>query len=332
MVKHSGIRVSGISDMSKEGRIRIGISSCLLGEKVRYDGGHKLDRFLTDTLGQYVQYVPVCPEVECGLPVPREAMHLQGDPENPHLVTIRTGTDHTRKMQQWARKRVRELERENLSGFIFKSGSPSSGMERVKVFDKNGQPSRIGTGIFARAFMDRFPLVPVEEDGRLHDPVLRENFIEAIFTLGRWRRFLENRNTAGGLISFHTAHKLLILSHSRKHYDAMGRLVAGGGNGDLGSFFSEYEMMLVEAMRFKPTRKKNTDVLMHAMGYFKKVLNHDEKQELLEIIENYRMERVPLVVPLTLVRHYIRKYDQSYLKEQVYFHPHPLEVLLRNHV
>jgi uncharacterized protein YbgA (DUF1722 family)/uncharacterized protein YbbK (DUF523 family) len=332
MENESGRTAAGGPTASNENRIRIGISSCLFGEKVRYDGGHKLDRFLVDTLGRYVEYVPVCPEVECGLPVPREAMHLQGDPVNPRLVTIRTGIDHTQKMRQWAIKRVRKLESENLSGFIFKSGSPSSGMERVKVFDSKGQPSKNGVGMFARAFMEHFPLVPVEEEGRLHDPVLRENFIEAIFTLGRWRDLLNGRKSAGTLVSFHTTHKLLLLSHGRKHYDAMGKLVAQGGKNDLNRLFKSYEKLLMEAMRLKPTRKKNTDVLMHTMGYFKTELTHDEKQELLEVLENYRLERVPLVVPLTLIRHYIRKYDQPYLKEQLYLHPHPLEIMLRNHV
>ena len=160
--------------------VRIGISSCLLGEEVRYDGGHKLDRFLRDTLGKRVQYVPVCPEVECGLPVPREPMHLRGDPENPRLVTKRAGIDHTDHLVKWARKRMVELESENLSGFIFKSRSPSCGMERVEIIQENGQPGKPGVGIFARIFMENFPHVPIEDEDRLSDPELRENFIEAI--------------------------------------------------------------------------------------------------------------------------------------------------------
>jgi uncharacterized protein YbgA (DUF1722 family)/uncharacterized protein YbbK (DUF523 family) len=332
MAKDSKRSPTGGPAKSDQSRIRIGISSCLLGEKVRYDGGHKLDRFLADTLGRYVQYVPVCPEVECGLPVPRESMHLEGDPENPRLVTTRTGVDLTGRMATWAKRRLRELEPVNLSGFIFKGGSPSSGMERVKVFNEKGQPSKSGAGIFAKAFMDHFPLIPVEEDGRLHDPVLRENFIEAIFAMGRWRDLAMGRKTLGNLVRFHTVHKLLLLSHSREHYTKMGRLVAKGKGMASSKLYDQYGSLFVEALRLKATRKKNTDVLMHAMGYFKKVLTHDEKRELLEIIENYRTELVPLVVPLTLIRHYIRKYDQPYLKEQVYFHPHPLEVLLRNHV
>jgi uncharacterized protein YbbK (DUF523 family) len=163
-------------------KIRLGVSTCLLGENVRYDGGHALDRFLKDTLGAYVRYVSVCPEVECGFGIPRETMHLAGNPEHPRLVTTRTGIDHTDRMEVWARTRVAELEHDDLCGFIFKSNSPSSGMERVKVYDETGVPRKIGVGVFARIFMEYFPLVPVEEDGRLHDPVLRKSFIDRIFT------------------------------------------------------------------------------------------------------------------------------------------------------
>jgi len=316
----------------RERAVRIGVSTCLLGEPVRYDGGHKLDRFVVETLGPYVEFLPVCPEVECGLPVPREAMHLAGDPENPRLVTIRTGIDLTAKMAAWAKKRVKDLESENLSGFIFKSGSPSSGMERVKVYNEKGLPSKTGKGMFAKAFMENFPWIPVEDDGRLHDPLLRENFIEAIFTSGRWRDLAEGKKSLAGLVAFHTSHKLLLLSHSRKHLDQMGRLVAEGKKVPLPKLYSSYGDLLFQALKVKTTRKKNTDVLMHAMGYFRKELSPDEKAELLETIENYRKELVPLVVPLTLIRHYIRKYSESYLEGQFYFNPHPLEVILRNHV
>ena len=207
-------------------KIRLGISSCLLGEPVRYDGGHKLDRFLTETLGQYVEYVPICPEVECGLPVPRESMRLEGNPDSPRLIAFRTKQDMTDRMLRWARKRVVELESNGLCGFIFKSDSPSSGMERVRVYNERGMPVKRGVGMFARAFMEHFPLLPVEEEGRLHDPNLRENFIERIFTLKRWRETLAQKESRGSLVDFHTRHKLLILSHSQKHYQVMGKLVA----------------------------------------------------------------------------------------------------------
>jgi uncharacterized protein YbgA (DUF1722 family)/uncharacterized protein YbbK (DUF523 family) len=313
-------------------KIRLGISECLLGRSVRFDGGHKLDRFLTETLGQYVAYVPVCPEVECGLPVPREAMRLEGEPDHPRLVTSRTKKDMTERMLTWAKKRVAELEKEELCGFIFKSDSPSSGMERVRVYNEQGMPSKKGVGMFARAFMDHFPLLPVEEEGRLHDPNLRENFIERIFALKRWREVLAQDPGRGNLVDFHTRHKLLILSHSPRHYQAMGRLVAGAKGLPPADLFQQYQVLLMEALTLKATPKKHANVLQHLMGYFKDQLSADEKKELLEIIEYYRKEMVPLIVPVTLLLHYVRKYNEPYLREQVYLNPHPLELQLRNHV
>ena len=313
-------------------KIKLGISTCLLGENVRYDGGHKLDRFLTDTLGQYVEYVPVCPEVECGLPVPRESMHLEGDPEFPRLVTLRTKQDMTERMVSWAKRRVVELEKEGLCGFIFKSDSPSSGMERVRVYNEKGMPVKKGVGMFARIFMEHYPLLPVEDEGRLHDPKLRENFVERIFTLKRWREVLVKKGSRGNLVDFHTQHKLLILSHSPKHYQIMGKLVAQAKEIPLKDLFQQYQTILMEALLLKTTPKKNGNVLMHMMGYFKEQLSSDEKQELLEVMDHYRQEYIPLIVPMTLINHYVRKYDQPYLKEQVYLTPHPLELQLRNHV
>ena len=313
-------------------KIKLGISTCLLGETVRYDGRHKLDRFLMNTLGQYVEYVPVCPEVECGLGVPRESMHLEGDPDSPRLVTTRTKQDMTDRMVQWARKRVVELEKEDLCGFIFKSNSPSSGMERVRVYNEKGMPVKKGIGIFAGIFMDRFPLLPAEEEGRLHDPELRENFVERIFTLKQWREVLAKKKGRGNLVDFHTQNKLLILSHSPKHYRVMGKLVAQAKEVPIKELYTQYQILLTEALKLKTTPKKNANVLQHMMGYFREQLSSDEKQELLEVIENYRKGYIPLTVPITLINHYVRKYDQPYLKKQVYLNPHPLELQLRNHV
>jgi uncharacterized protein YbgA (DUF1722 family)/uncharacterized protein YbbK (DUF523 family) len=313
-------------------KIKLGISTCLLGENVRYDGGHKWDRFLTDTLGQYVEYVPVCPEVECGLGVPRESMHLEGDPDSPRLVTIRTKQDITDRMVSWAKKRVVELEKEGLYGFIFKSDSPSSGMERVRVYNEKGMPVKKGVGMFARIFMEHFSLLPVEDEGRLHDPKLRENFIEKIFTLKRWREVLVKREKRGEVVDFHTRHKLLILSHSPKYYQIVGKLVARAIDFPLNDLYQQYQIWLMESLQLKTTPKKNANVLHHMMGCFREQLSSDEKQELLEVIDHYRGGYIPLVVPITLISHYVRKYDQPYLKQQIYLNPHPLELQLQNHV
>jgi len=268
---------------------------------VRFDGGHKLDHFLASTLAKYVAYVPVCPEVACGMGVPREAMRLMAPPENPQLVGRRTRADFTPQMAAWARQRVCELEREELCGFIFKSKWPSCGMERVKLYDASGTPRGTGTGIFARTFMSHFTLLPVEEEGRLNDPGLRENFVECIFVLSRWRELTKQRRSAAGLVLFHSRHKLLILAHSPKHYQAMGRLVAH-------------------------------IMLQHMMGYFKRQLSAFEKQELLDLIGRYCHGDLPLVVPMTLISHYVHKYEQPYLSAQFFINPHPQELKLRNHV
>jgi uncharacterized protein YbgA (DUF1722 family)/uncharacterized protein YbbK (DUF523 family) len=312
-------------------KIRLGISTCLLGEPVRYDGQHRLDRYLRDTLGQYVEFVPVCPEVEAGFGVPRPTMRLEGDPEAPRLVAPHDGTDQTEKMLAWCRVRVEELAGEGLCGFVFKSKSPSSGMERVKVYGPSGMPRKVGVGLFARAFMDRFPLLPVEEEGRLHDAALRENFVERIFVMQRWRRYRENSPTLGGLVAFHTVHKLLLMSHSVEAYRAIGRLVAAGKGRPFDEVLAEYEAALLPALKLLATRAKNTNVLQHAMGYLKKLLEPDEKAELLELIEAYRTGTATLAIPMTLLNHYVRKFGIEYLAGQVYLHPHPTELQLRNH-
>jgi uncharacterized protein YbgA (DUF1722 family)/uncharacterized protein YbbK (DUF523 family) len=313
-------------------RIRVGISQCLLGEEVRYDGGHKLDRFLRDTLGRYVEFVPVCPEVECGMTVPREALRLVGDAQEPRLMTTKSRQDHTDMLLRWAKGRLEDLAKEDLCGFVLKKRSPSCGMQKVKVYDHEGMPRWRGVGLFARAFMEKFPLIPVEDEGRLHDPGLRENFIERIFTLRRWRDAVSPRRSRGVLVDFHTRQKLLILSHSPQHYREMGKLVANAGKIPTGELFERYQNLLMDALGRKSTARKNTNVLHHVMGYFKKELSSDEKQELLEIIEIYRMEHIPLIVPVTLLNHFVRKYQQPYLRQQTYLNPHPLELQLRNHV
>ncbi|MEJ5359252.1 MAG: DUF523 and DUF1722 domain-containing protein [Desulfobacterales bacterium] len=312
-------------------RIRIGISACLLGQPVRYDGSHKHDRYITGTLGEYFEFVPVCPEVEAGFPIPRESLRLVGDPANPRVVTTRSGVDHTERMKRWAERRVRELESENLCGFIFKSDSPSSGLLRVKVYNEKGMPEKKGVGIFAAAFTRHFPLLPVEEEGRLNDPKLREMFIEQIFTLKRWRETLALPKRLSNLVDFHTRHKLLILSHSPAVARAMGKLVAEGKRQPPAELYRDYEKLLMEALRTRTTVRKNLNVLQHILGYFKRQLTADEKQELLEVFDRYRREYLPLIVPVTLLNHYVRKYDQPYLRDQVYLNPHPIALKLRNH-
>lgn len=310
--------------------IRIGVSSCLLGEKVRYDGGHKRDSYITDLLGRFFGFVPVCPEVGCGLPAPREAMRLEGDPDSPRLVTRRSRIDLTEQMLRYCERKVEELAQEDLCGFIFKKGSPSSGLFRVKVY-REGVACKSGRGLFAAAVARRFPLLPMEEEGRLNDPVLRENFIERVFSCRRWKDFLAGSPDLGGLVRFHTRQKLLVMSHSVRHYREMGALVARGKELPWPELARRYEELFMRALELHATVKKQTNVLMHIMGYFKKELGPEEKQELLALIGQYHDGMVPLVVPVTLLRHYARKYRQEYLEQQCYLSPHPAELMLRNH-
>ncbi len=311
--------------------IILGVSLCLLGEKVRYNGGHSRDPFICDTLSRYVRLAPVCPEVECGFPVPRETLRLEGDPEAPRLVTTETRVDHTERMLSWCDWKVKELEPEDLCGFIFKKGSPSCGMERVKVYDRKGLPAKQAVGMFARAFVEHFPLLPVEEDERLYDPEVRENFVEAIFTLKRWKEALIPRSTKKAFVEFHNRHELVLMAHSPRHTKLMGKMVADMKSVRLAEFRAQYESSLLVTLRSKTTPSKHIDALLHAMGYLKDHLSNEETQELGEIIEDYRHGHVPLIVPVTLLKHFARKFDGPYLREQYYLNPHPVELQLRSH-
>jgi uncharacterized protein YbgA (DUF1722 family)/uncharacterized protein YbbK (DUF523 family) len=313
-------------------KIKLGISSCLLGEKVRFDGGHKLDHYIRETLGRYVDWVPVCPEVGYGLPVPRESMRLVATAAAPRLITSATGVDHTDGMRRWAGKRLNELEKEDLCGFIFKSGSPSSGMRGVKVYNHSGILSRGGVGIFAGAFMKRFPLTPVEDDVRLQNPSVRENFIERVFVFRSWKEFQGRGGKVRDLASFHTGHKLLILSHSARHCRILDSIIANAKRHRPEKLHFQYISNLMEGLKFPSTPKKNRNVLIHVLGYFKKMISPDEKKELLAMIEKYHEGLVPLIVPITLIKYYVRKYGEQYLARQHYLDPPPGELMLRNQV
>ncbi len=316
-----------------EETLKLGISSCLLGNQVRYDGQHKYDSWLVETLGRHVSYVAVCPEVECGLPIPREAMRLVGDIDNPRLVNTNSGTDQTKRMLDFCARKIAELAGADLCGFVFKSKSPSSGMERVKVYPAQGGAGvKKGVGIFARELMKAQPLLPFEEEGRLHDPGLRENFIERIFIMQRWRQLMKAGFSSGSLVNFHTRHKLLLMAHSPQLYREMGKLVATVSQYNPRDFAAIYIEQLMRATAFAATPSKQVNVMQHILGYFKAELSADEKAEMIHLIDSYKSHLLPLIVPLTLLSHYARKYDKSYLLEQYYLQPHPWELALRNHV
>ncbi len=314
------------------GEIRIGVSACLLGEKVRFDGGHKHARFLTDHLGELVTFVPVCPEVEVGMGIPRETIRLEVGPDGEtRLVAPRSETDHTVAMERYAKRRSRELQALDLSGYVLKKGSPSCGMERVKLYDRNGMPSKGGVGVFARALLERLPLLPVEEEGRLNDPHLRENFIERVFAYRRLRNLFEGRWARGDLVRFHTAEKLLILAHNQAAYRRLGRLVATAKGRPPAEVATEYSAEYMGALARIARRRAHVNVLQHAIGHFRTLLDQEDRDELHAVIDDFGRGLVPLIVPITLIRHHLRRHDVAWLRGQVYFDPHPKELMLRNH-
>ena len=319
-------------DAPRSTPIRIGISACLLGEEVRFDGGHKRDSFLTDVLGPHVEFVPVCPEVEMGLGTPRETLRLVRQGTSLRMITTRTSIDHTDAMTGWASTRLDTLDHEDLSGYVLKKDSPSCGMERVKTYSDQGLPRRDGRGLFAAALMERMPLLPVEEEGRLTDPVLRENFIERVFAYRRLQDLFRSRWTVGALVAFHTAHKMSLLAHSTTAYNQLGRLVAAAQRVPRAELREQYAARFMQTLKAPATRARHTNVLQHMAGHLKKLIDGASRAELAACIDEYRRGLVPLVVPLTLIRHHVRLHHIEYLQGQTYLEPHPRELMLRNHV
>ncbi|MDD4018309.1 MAG: DUF523 and DUF1722 domain-containing protein [Kiritimatiellae bacterium] len=313
-------------------KIPVGISACLFGEKVRYDGGHKRDAYLTDTLGTYFDYVPVCPEVGCGLPVPRESMHLVGTPAQNRLIGIKSGTDYTDRMQAYCDRTIESLRTRNLHGFIFKAKSPSSGLFRVTLYTPEGMPTpQQVSGLFARAFVRAFPGLPCEEDGRLHDPVLRENFIERVFALKRFRDDVAAAPSVSALQSFHACAKYLLMAHDPDGLHDLGRLAAAATPENLPGTLAAYETRFLSAMGELATTGRHVNALQHMQGYFSDRLTPMEREELADVLDEYARGQVPLIVPVTLFRHYIFNYQVAYLMQQYYLYPHPAELKLRNH-
>ena len=317
---------------SDPARVRIGISACLLGEEVRYNGGHKRDSFLTDTFGQFVQWVSVCPEVEIGMGTPRPPIRLEQAGEGIRLVMPSTGGDYTEAMRSYAERRVAELATSELDGYVLKKDSPSCGMERVKVYH-GASATRDGRGMFADVLLARLPDLPVEEEGRLNDPLLRENFVTRVFVHHRWREGERAGWTRAGLMRYHERHKFLLMARNQAGMRRLGRLLGESGKSDpVGDLARAYRQGLTEILRRPATRRGHTNVLLHLHGYVSDRVDREDRAELVETIERYRTGLVPLIVPLTLLRHHVRRLDLEYLRDQVYLEPHPHELMLLNHV
>lgn len=312
--------------------IKVGVSSCLLGQEVRFDSGHKRDRFVVDDLGRHVTFVPVCPEVGIGMSIPREAIRLVRHGHDIRLVGTRSDADHTEPMLAYAQAQADALAAQGICGYVFKKGSPSCGLFRVKVYAENGMPSHDGRGLYARVLAERLPDLPMEEEGRLFDPGLRENFVTRLFAYHRLKRLFAGAWTLGDLVAFHSAEKMLLLAHHPQTYEVLGRVVAQAKGRDRAELEAEYRATFLAGLTHLATPQRTTNVLQHMAGYFKDSLDADEKAELTGLIADYHGELVPLIAPITLLRHYVRKYKADYLGTQTFLAPHPKELMLRNHV
>lgn len=313
-------------------KIRVGVSACLLGEKVRFDSGHKHDRFVTDVLGEHFEFVPVCPEVEAGMGIPRESVRLVRAPSGLRMLGVKTGKDHTKAVSLVSERRAVDMRGRKICGYILKKGSPSCGMERVRSYTEGGMPAPSTRGLFADALMRALPDLPVEEEGRLIDPVLRESFIERVFAYARVQTFFDARWTVGNLVAFHTREKMLIASHEPAAEKILGRLVAAAASTPRAQVATSYREVFLGALAKPARRARHVNVLQHMLGHFREAVAPEARQSLARVIEEYRTGLVPLVVPITLLRHYVEVCGVNYLAGQSYLEPHPRELLLRNHV
>lgn len=320
-------------DGSPAAPIRLGASACLLGEQVRFDGGHKQNKFMLHDLKPYVEWVSVCPEVEMGMSIPRETIRLVGEIDDPELIGPKSGTNYTSGMKSWSSERLSFLANQQLHGFVLKKDSPSCGLFRVRVYNDKGMPTRAGRGLFAKALVDAMPLLPIEEEGRLRDTYLRENFITRIFTLYRWTQLLATDPSPRAVVTFHASLRMLLLAHSPAKAKEMGRWVSQAGNLEWDELATGYHRMMMECLSVRPNRGRQCHVLSRLMGFLKQALTSDEKQELAEVIHDFRNGMVPLLVPLTLLRSHFRRHAvPDWIHEQVYLTPYPKELMLRSSV
>lgn len=312
-------------------RPRIGVSGCLLGQAVRFNGGHAKSAFIVGKVADLAELVPVCPEVEVGMGTPRETVRLiRAADDAVRMIAPKSGQDWTDRMRKLARSRAEALSGENLSGFILKKDSPSCGMERVKVYDANSVPSKSGVGLFAEELRKAMPLLPMEEEGRLNDPRLRECFFVRVFAYQRLERLFAGEWKVRELVEFHASEKILLMAHAPEGCRRLGRLVAGARGGDRASVESQYRRGFMEALAKPAPVRRHVNALEHIVGFFKRGLDAADKQELLGLINDFRRGLAPLETPLALVRHYVRTLDADYIGRQSYLQPHPRELALRS--
>ncbi len=323
------IRTTTVTELPK---VNVGISSCLLGEEVRFNGGHKRSAVCTEELGKYFQFKSVCPEMGIGLGVPRKPIRLIGDPKQPKAVGVdNPKLDVTESLQAYGQKTLPYLE--DICGYIFMKGSPSCGVFRVKVYRENGMPNENpGSGIFASVIMENFPLLPVEEAGRLTDPVLKENFINRVFAYQNWQQLKKQGLTINRLIDFHSRYKYTLMAHSSASCIKLGRLLANADKTGIERLGNDYFTLFMQTLARKATRKTNTNVLMHLQGYLKTKLDRKETETLGEVIEQYRLGILPMIVPVTLLKGFFHSHPDSYIEKQAFLRPYPEDLSLRNQI
>jgi len=309
----------------------IGISSCLVGQKVRYDGTAKRNSWLVDQFGKYVDYRPICPEMAIGMPTPRPPIRLVGTPEDIRVVGVDDpSADVTMQLEDFALSTAGQLQ--SISAYVFMSKSPSCGMERVKLYGANGHAAKNGVGAYARVIMASLPNLPCEEEGRMNDPMLRENFVNRVYAYRRWQSLRADGLVAKELIDFHARHKYMVMTHSQAAYQRLGRLLSNLKGVDLERVADAYEAEFMGALKRRVGRKRHVNALQHIQGYLKTRIDGDDRQELAESIEAYRREEVPLVVPMKLLRHYFRRNPDNYIDRQWYLDPYPESLGLRNSI
>lgn len=320
-----------MTETPQKRKIPVGISSCLLGEEVRYDGGHKNARYCSRILSHYFEFRSLCPELEAGMGVPRPAIHLREHSDGLRLITTNGDTDHTQPMEQWIQDVMPSLA--DLRGYILKAKSPSCGMERIRIHNEHGQViRRDGRGLFAQALLDAYPLLPVEEEGRLNDSHLRENFLERVFVYDDWCRMREAGLTPGALLDFHTRHKFQLLAHCQKTYRELGPMLSNLKAQPLAPLADRYISAFMQAMKRQITRGDHANAMQHLMGFLRDTMSEADRQTLNEQIDRYQQGQVPLIVPMTLLRMLQRREPVAYLQHQDYLTPYPDELGLRNHV
>ncbi len=322
--------IVSIPEPSKE--ITLGISACLMGEEVRYNGGHKRSSFCMNQLSDFFHFQSVCPEVAIGLGIPREPIRLVGEMGKEQVRVVGTDTpelDVTDQLERYGKEKAMELT--DISGYILMQKSPSCGMERVKVYHENGSPLGAGApGAYAKALMETRPLLPVEEEGRLHDPVLRENFFTRVCAYHRWHSEVMTNPSYKAVVDFHSVQKYTIMAHNPQDYASLGRIVAEGSKKPLNELVNEYFTALMETLKHRATRKSHTNTMMHILGYMKKTVDSAERNQFLKLVEEYRQEIVPLIVPITMLKHHVENHGNDYIKQQTYLEPHPSQLGLRN--